>query len=179
MYIHTHTHTHMHRNHQFGLLFEYILGRLSNRTFVEHAHGLVFTGDALFVRGCGRTDFQQGDSGKLYDAVHSQIFTLPDDFRIFPGHDYNGTLTFLALISHETRFTIHAHAHLTDTTGFMESTVGEEKRLNPRLTKSREQFIQIMKDLKLDPPKQISTRVLHVTRLLFVRLLSYAQNPYS
>jgi sulfur dioxygenase len=101
-------------------------------TFVEHKNGLVFTGDALFVRGCGRTDFQQGDSGKLYDAVHSQIFTLPDDFRILPGHDYNG---------------------------FMESTVGEEKRLNPRLTKSREQFVQIMKDLKLDPPKQINRAV--------------------
>ena len=51
----------------------------------------------------------------------------------------------------------------------MESTVGEEKRLNPRLTKSREQFVQIMKDLKLDPPKQISTRVLRVTRCTLFR----------
>ena len=89
----------------------------------------VFTGDALLIRGCGRTDFQQGDPGKLYDAITGKIFTLPDDFVIYPGHDYNG---------------------------FTSSTVGEEKTLNPRLAgKTRAQFIALMNDLKIPYPKKI------------------------
>ncbi|KDO49356.1 hypothetical protein CISIN_1g022158mg [Citrus sinensis] len=69
---------------------------------------MAFTGDALLIRGCGRTDFQGGSSSQLYKSVHSQIFTLPKDTLIYPAHDYKG-------------FTV--------------STVGEEIQYNPRLTK--------------------------------------------
>ncbi|XP_076938152.1 persulfide dioxygenase ETHE1 homolog, mitochondrial-like isoform X2 [Bidens hawaiensis] len=69
---------------------------------------MAFTGDAVLIRGCGRTDFQGGSSKQLYESVHSQIFTLPKDTFIYPAHDYKG-------------FTV--------------STVGEEMLYNPRLTK--------------------------------------------
>lgn len=48
------------------------------------------TGDALLIRGCGRTDFQEGSADTLYDSVHSQILSLPDDFALYPAHDYVG-----------------------------------------------------------------------------------------
>eukprot|EP00484_Ammonia_sp_Unknown_P021751 CAMPEP_0197026092 /NCGR_PEP_ID=MMETSP1384-20130603/6267_1 /TAXON_ID=29189 /ORGANISM="Ammonia sp." /LENGTH=258 /DNA_ID=CAMNT_0042454701 /DNA_START=61 /DNA_END=837 /DNA_ORIENTATION=+ len=88
---------------------------------------MVFTGDALFVRGCGRTDFQGGSSANLYDSVHKKIFALPDDCTVYPGHDYGGRLC---------------------------STVGEEKKYNPRLGggKTKEQFEDIMKNLNLSNP---------------------------
>lgn len=90
----------------------------------------IFTGDALLIGGCGRTDFQQGDAGQLYDSIHRQIFSLPDETLIYPGHDYNGHLV---------------------------STVGQEKLENKRLggEKSREEFIEIMANLKLAYPKHI------------------------
>lgn len=97
-------------------------------TFVSHRHRLAFTGDALLIRSCGRTDFQQGDAGRLFDSVHSQIFSLPDDFLVLPAHDY---------------------------AGLSASTVQEEKALNPRLTKSREEFVHLMENLGLAYPKQI------------------------
>jgi glyoxylase-like metal-dependent hydrolase (beta-lactamase superfamily II) len=52
--------------------------------------GKVFTGDALLIRGTGRTDFQQGSSEKLYESVHQKLFKLPDDTQVYPGHDYRG-----------------------------------------------------------------------------------------
>jgi glyoxylase-like metal-dependent hydrolase (beta-lactamase superfamily II)/rhodanese-related sulfurtransferase len=90
----------------------------------------VFTGDALLIRGSGRTDFQQGDAARLYQSVHEKIFTLPDDTRVFPGHDYNGRES---------------------------STVGEEKAHNPRLATDRsvEDFVGLMAALKLPYPKRI------------------------
>ncbi len=95
--------------------------------------GHLFTGDALFVRGTGRTDFQHGDAGQLYDSISRRIFTLSDDTVIWPGHDYRGHTC---------------------------STVGEEKRWNPRLAgKTREQFIGIMAALGLPPPKHIHEAV--------------------
>ena len=96
--------------------------------------GAVFTGDALFVRGCGRTDFQQGSAHTLYASVHGQIFTLPDDTRVYPGHDY---------------------------TGHTVSTVGEERAHNPRLGGGRtvEQFVEIMGQLKLAPPQKLAEAV--------------------
>ncbi len=103
-------------------------------TWVEAAEKLAFTGDTLLIRGCGRTDFQQGDSRKLYRSVHERIFTLPDDTRVYPGHDYKGrTMT----------------------------TVGEEKRLNPRLGggKTEDAFVEIMAALKLAYPKKIDEAV--------------------
>jgi glyoxylase-like metal-dependent hydrolase (beta-lactamase superfamily II) len=93
----------------------------------------VFTGDALFIRGTGRTDFQQGDAGKLYDGITQKLFTLPDATWVYPGHDYAGNLV---------------------------STIGEEKRLNPRLAgKSREEFITLMANLNLPHPKKIAESV--------------------
>jgi sulfur dioxygenase len=50
--------------------------------------GIAFTGDTLLIRGCGRTDFQEGDSEQLYKSVYEKIFTLPDNFRLYPAHDY-------------------------------------------------------------------------------------------
>lgn len=97
-------------------------------TYVYHEGKMAFTGDALLIRGCGRTDFQQGDSSRLYDSVHQQIFSLPDDYLLYPAHDYKGLTV---------------------------SSVGEEKKYNARLTKSKEEFIDIMKNLNLSYPKMI------------------------
>ena len=90
----------------------------------------VFTGDALLINGCGRTDFQQGDAGRLYDSIHGRLFTLPPDTLVYPGHDYNGNTV---------------------------STIKQEMAKNPRLGegKSREEFIAIMENLKLDYPRYI------------------------
>lgn len=93
---------------------------------------MAFTGDALLVRGCGRTDFQGGSSTQLYKSVHSQIFTLPRDTLIYPAHDYKG-------------FTV--------------STVGEEMKYNPRLTKDEEGFKNIMENLNLSYPKMMEIAV--------------------
>ncbi|HEY9839976.1 MAG TPA: MBL fold metallo-hydrolase, partial [Candidatus Obscuribacterales bacterium] len=85
--------------------------------------GMVFTGDALFIRGSGRTDFQQGDPGKLYDGVTQKLFSLPEQTLVYPGHNYAGLTV---------------------------STIGEEKRFNPRFAgKSREEFIALMQQLNL------------------------------
>jgi len=92
----------------------------------------VFTGDTLLIRGCGRTDFQQGDAARLYDMVHQKIFTLPKDTKIYPGHDYKGRNV---------------------------STVAEEKKFNPRLTQNKEEFIKTMKDLNLPYPKMMDEAV--------------------
>ncbi|CAE7483770.1 SQOR [Symbiodinium pilosum] len=92
----------------------------------------VFTGDTLLIRGCGRTDFQQGDASRLYDVVHQKIFTLPEDTKIYPGHDYKGRNV---------------------------STVAEEKKFNPRLTQNKEGFIKTMQDLKLPYPKMMDEAV--------------------
>jgi sulfur dioxygenase len=90
----------------------------------------VFTGDALLIDGCGRTDFQQGNAGQLYDSIHAKIFSLPEATLIYPGHDYHGKTV---------------------------STVGHEKRENKRLGRgtTRSDFIHIMDNLKLAYPKQI------------------------
>lgn len=57
-------------------------------TYIVHEQGIAFTGDTLLIRGCGRTDFQEGSAKVLYRSVHEKIFTLPDNFRIYPAHDY-------------------------------------------------------------------------------------------
>ncbi|MBU2826186.1 sulfur dioxygenase subunit alpha Sdo, partial [Acidithiobacillus ferrooxidans] len=93
----------------------------------------VFTGDALLIGGCGRTDFQGGDAGALYDSITGKIFTLRDETLVYPGHDYAGR-------------------HV--------SCIGEEKRMNRRLAgKSREEFIAIMAELHLSEPKKIHVAV--------------------
>jgi len=94
----------------------------------------VFTGDTLLVRGCGRTDFQNGDAGALYDSVHAKLFTLPEDTRVYPGHDYKG---------------------------FTMSTIGEERRHNRRLVdRERDAFIALMAGLNLPRPRLIDEAVL-------------------
>jgi sulfur dioxygenase len=103
-------------------------------TYVLDDRTLAFTGDALLIRGCGRTDFQQGDAHTLYGSVHERIFSLPEDCLLYPAHDYRG---------------------LTVT------SVGEEKRYNPRLGGQIgiEDFAGYMNNLGLPHPKQIEVAV--------------------
>lgn len=100
----------------------------------DPAEPLVFTGDALLIRGCGRTDFQQGDPHRLYRSVHDKLFSLPPHTLVYPGHDYKGLTA---------------------------STVAEELVHNPRLGggKTEEEFVTIMKGLKLAQPKKIDVAV--------------------
>lgn len=103
-------------------------------SFVHHRSRRVFTGDTLLIRGCGRTDFQQGDPRTLHRSIHEKIFSLPEDYAVLPGHDYRGRTA---------------------------STIGEEKRLNPRLGGGRteQEFVEIMKSLDLPRPKLIDVAV--------------------
>jgi sulfur dioxygenase len=82
----------------------------------------VFTGDALFIEGCGRIDFQNGDAATLYRSIHEKLFRLPDDCLVYPAHDY-----------HDRRV----------------STIAQEKKRNPRLRQeiSLEEFVQITRVL--------------------------------
>jgi len=103
-------------------------------TYVTEDQRMAFTGDALLIRGSGRTDFQQGDARTLYRSVHEKIFSLPDETHLYPGHDYKGRTV---------------------------TTVAEEKALNPRLGqgKSEDEFVSIMNELKLPHPKRIDVAV--------------------
>ncbi|MDH4120284.1 MAG: MBL fold metallo-hydrolase [Deltaproteobacteria bacterium] len=99
-------------------------------SFISDDRAMAFTGDALLIRKCGRTDFQQGDPARLYRSIHEQIFALPDTTAVYPGHDYNGMTM---------------------------STVGEEKKHNERLGGGRSEgdFVKLMKELKLPYPRYI------------------------
>ena len=93
----------------------------------------VLTGDALFIRGCGRTDFQSGDAGTLYDSVTQRLFVLPNATLVYPAHDYRGHTV---------------------------STIGEEKQFNPRFAgRDRDNFIQFMDNLNLPDPKKMMEAV--------------------
>ncbi len=94
----------------------------------------IFTGDALLIRGTGRTDFQEGSAENLFDSITNKIFNLPDETLIYPAHDYKG---------------------LTST------TVALEKKFNSRVGagRSREEFVKIMSELKLAHPKKIQQAV--------------------
>jgi sulfur dioxygenase len=93
----------------------------------------VFTGDTLLIRGTGRTDFQNGSATAQYDSLFSKLLKLPDDTLVFPAHDYKG-----------------------DTV----STIGEEKRCNPRLqVQSAAEFAALMSSLKLPNPKMMDVAV--------------------
>jgi len=96
--------------------------------------GRIFTGDALLIEGCGRTDFQNGDAGTLYRSVHDKIFGLPRDTLVYPAHDYN-------------------RRHV--------SSVGQEIERNPRLGggKTVDEFIAIMAGLDLPRPKRMDVAV--------------------
>ena len=96
--------------------------------------GAVFTGDALLIRGSGRTDFQSGDAGIAYDSIKEKLFTLADGTLVYPAHDYHGhTVT----------------------------SIGEEKAFNPRLGNqtTREDYVKLMNALDLDKPKLIDEAV--------------------
>ena len=93
----------------------------------------VFTGDTLLIRGTGRTDFQNGSSRAQYDSIFNRLLKLPDETMVFPAHDYKG-----------------------DTV----STIGEEKRYNPRLqVRSVDEYIELMANLKLPNPKMMDVAV--------------------
>lgn len=103
--------------------------------FLEHGGcARVFTGDALMIDGCGRTDFQNGDAATLYNSVHEKIFALPDDTLVYPGHDYQ-------------------HRRV--------STVAQERERNPRLGggRSLEEFVAIMAALDLPRPNRMDVAV--------------------
>jgi glyoxylase-like metal-dependent hydrolase (beta-lactamase superfamily II) len=90
-----------------------------------HWRDRLFTGDSLMIAGCGRTDFQGGDAGQLYDSITKRLFSLPDETLVYPGHDYKGARV---------------------------SCIGQEKDSNPRLAgRSRQEFIELMSRLDLAP----------------------------
>ncbi|XP_053825395.1 LOW QUALITY PROTEIN: persulfide dioxygenase ETHE1, mitochondrial [Vidua macroura] len=101
-------------------------------TFVLDDASMAFTGDALLVRGCGRTDFQQGCARTLHRSVHERIFSLPESCRVYPGHDYQGHTM---------------------------STVGEERRHNPRLTLGADEFVALMEGLQLPRPRLMDVAI--------------------
>lgn len=101
-------------------------------TLVLEDDSMAFTGDALLIRGCGRTDFQQGSPQRLYQSIHEKVFKLPENCLLYPAHDYKGQTV---------------------------TTVGEERKYNPRLTKSLEEFVNIMDNLNLPNPKKIDIAV--------------------
>jgi glyoxylase-like metal-dependent hydrolase (beta-lactamase superfamily II)/rhodanese-related sulfurtransferase len=93
----------------------------------------VFTGDTLLIRGTGRTDFQNGDARAQYASIFNRLLKLPDETLVFPAHDYKG-----------------------DTV----STIGEEKRYNPRLqVRSADEYVALMNNLKLPNPKMMDVAV--------------------
>lgn len=97
----------------------------------DHAPPMLFTGDALLIDGCGRTDLQGGDAATLYASIHAHLLALPDDTLVYPGHDY-----------HSRRV----------------STIGQERARNPRLGggRSAAEFISLMGELNLPPPKRLA-----------------------
>ncbi len=100
-------------------------------SFVTADHAIVFTGDALLVRGAGRTDFQHGDAHRLFGSIRDQLFSLPDQCVVYPAHDYDGRTS---------------------------STIGEERRFNPRIGGGarEEDFVGYMSNLGLPHPKQLA-----------------------
>ena len=103
-------------------------------SYVLDDESRVFTGDCLLIRGCGRTDFQQGSSAGLYRSVHAQLFTLPAHCLVYPGHDYNGMSV---------------------------SSIDEERRSNPRLggEVGEADFAGFMNHLGLPHPKKMDIAV--------------------
>lgn len=100
-------------------------------SFVLHDQSMVFTGDTLLIRGCGRSDFQQGNAARLYQSITRQLFSLPDDCTVFPAHDYNGRT---------------------------QSSILEEKRHNPRVggNANEHDFVEYMHAMQLPHPKKIA-----------------------
>jgi glyoxylase-like metal-dependent hydrolase (beta-lactamase superfamily II) len=100
----------------------------------EESGARLFTGDALLIDGCGRTDFQNGDAATLYRSVHDKLFALADDTLVYPGHDYQQRRV---------------------------SSIGQEKARNPRLGggKTLDEFVAIMAALDLPRPRKMDVAV--------------------
>ena len=93
----------------------------------------LFTGDTLMINTCGRTDFQSGSSTAMYHSITQKLFVLPDETLVYPSHDYKGRRV---------------------------SCIGEEKALNVRIAgKTLDEFVRIMDNLNLAPPKRIHEAV--------------------
>ena len=93
----------------------------------------LFTGDTLLINGTGRTDFQNGNSKDAYNSLFNNLLKLPEETLVYPGHDYNGKFS---------------------------STIGNEKKSNPRLqVKSVDEYVDIMSKLNLSKPKMIEANV--------------------
>ena len=93
----------------------------------------LFSGDALLINGTGRTDFQNGNSKDSYHSIFDKLLKLPEETLLYPGHDYNGQKV---------------------------STIGKEKKLNPRLqVKSVDEYIEIMSNLNLSKPEMMDSNV--------------------
>ncbi len=89
----------------------------------------VFTGDVLLIQGTGRADFAGGDAGQQYDAITAKLFVLPDETLVFPAHDYRGNIS---------------------------STIGQEKRTNPRIAgRTRQQYVDLMASINFPMPENI------------------------
>lgn len=98
------------------------------------SEGMAFTGDALMIRAAGRTDFQEGSAGALFDSITKKLFTLPGDTKVYPAHDYKGQTS---------------------------STIEMERKFNARVTDAtkREDFVALMNGLNLPQPKKIHIAV--------------------
>jgi sulfur dioxygenase len=103
-------------------------------SFVLDDDTLVFTGDSLLIRGCGRTDFQQGSAHRLYRSIKEKLFSLPEECVVYPAHDYAGR---------------------------MSSSIGEEKQLNPRIggQANEADFVGYMENMRLPHPKKLDIAV--------------------
>jgi glyoxylase-like metal-dependent hydrolase (beta-lactamase superfamily II)/rhodanese-related sulfurtransferase len=99
-------------------------------SYVTADRQMVFTGDALLIRGCGRSDFQQGSAHKLYESITQRLFELPDTCLVYPAHDYHGRTV---------------------------SSIGEEKAFNARIggNANETDFVEYMTAMKLPHPKKI------------------------
>ena len=93
----------------------------------------LFSGDTLLINGTGRTDFQNGSSKDAYNSLFNNILKLPEETIVYPGHDYNGKFS---------------------------STIGDEKKFNPRLqVKSVDEYVEIMSNLNLSKPEMMDSNV--------------------
>ena len=104
-------------------------------SFLLDDESKVFTGDSLLIRGCGRTDFQEGSAAKLFHSIKEKLFSLPDECIVYPGHDYSGRTA---------------------------SSIGEEKKSNPRIggQANENDFVGYMDNMRLAHPKKLEFAVL-------------------
>ncbi len=102
-------------------------------SFSFHLGDRLLTGDTLLIRGSGRTDFQNGNPHQQYDSIFNKLLRFPEETLVFPAHDYKGMTC---------------------------STIGEEKRHNPRLqVQSAEEYVEIMNNLKLAKPQMMDVAI--------------------